>query len=139
MKTLSIRRILFYLLLVQVLFIACNKPANVDNSPPQIAFITTPGHIYTDAAVKRDSTIVIGYQITKSGNDLIKYVNIFCSYGGKADTLIEQITLPAGTGTSFTRDEYINTGSIGGSQKYTIEANTFLGQRSSISVTLNVY
>jgi hypothetical protein len=132
------KRTLYYILFLQFLFVACNK-SSTDNAPPQIAFITTPGHIYTNTSVKRGSTIVIGYEATKSGNDLIKYINIFCSYNSKPDTLIEQIVLPAGTGTSFTRDEYIYTGNNGGSQKYTLEANTYLGQRSSISVTINVY
>jgi len=135
MSALSVSRCLLFCL--PLIIVSCSKPTD-QSSAPVINFITTAGHIYSNATVKRDSTVIIGFEVTKTNNDLIHYINIFCSYNSRPDTLIEQITLLPGTGTSYTHDNYITTRDSSGTEKYTFEANSFLGARSSINLTLTV-
>lgn len=134
--SLSILYLATCIILVQ-LFSSCNKPAE-DNSGPEITFLTTQGHIFGPVTVRKDSTIVIGLQATKSGNDLLRYINVFCSYDNRPDTLLYQINFPSGTGTSYTHDLNFTTRDSVGTEKYTFEANTYLGKSKSISLTLTV-
>jgi hypothetical protein len=115
---------------------SCKKPTS-DNLPPVANFVKTQGHIYQDATVDRNTTVIVGVEATKSGDDLIRYINLFCSYNGRADSLIYQEFL-AGTGTSYSRDFYINTGDTAYAEKYRVEVHSYLGQETDLHITLNV-
>ena len=127
---------LFCLLLLTVLMFSCSKPAS-DDGPPSIQFLTTSGNTYKDATVKKGESFITGIEMLKSGNDLLHYLNVYCSYDGKPDSLILQIMLSGTQSTSYTNSFYFNVGNSFGSEKYTFEANSYLGQRSSIGFTVS--
>ena len=128
--------IVFFFSIVQIAFSSCNKTSD-SKVPPTVVFVNKPGYVYTNTTIRKDSTFVIGVEATKNGNDLIQYINFFCSYNGRPDSLLYQEFLP-GTGTSYNRDYYLNSGDTAYGEKYTVEVHSYLQLVSTISLTVNV-
>jgi len=131
---LAIYVILFFSLM-QIAFTSCKKTS--DNKPPTVVFVNKTGYISTNTNVAKHTVFVIGIEATKNGNDLIQYVNLLCSYNNRPDTLIDQVFLP-GTGTSYNRDYYLNSGDTAYGERYTVEVHSYLQLVSTLTLTVNV-
>ena len=129
---------LFIILLAVTSFVSCKKEED-EGKLPNIAFKTGAGYVSADIILKKDTTVTIGIDASKSEVvDVLKTFDASKSYDGGTASSFYSETLTGSKGDVYSKDVTITTRNQDGTEKYTFTVVNRDGLKNSVSIIVTV-